>query len=206
MHQVPRVLFAIMFAVLLITLHIRLAGWGRPAVGPSYSSAISPTPTPNSPSGFGGLEGLFSEGATQSSSVDLRGPWVCSHQDAQMGMNVKIHDKKIFVVIDAPDNKQRILVRDDSLYMWDYGTYRGTKVPGVGQYLEMFENFSAFLPSSMLFSLIPSFASSEHITKEMIDGMRSSCKKEEIPPTVFEMPRGVTFVELSPTQIPADTP
>ncbi len=201
--------------------------WGgsgyNPRVSPSESGKSSTTGNApnansiesqnNSPDAqnplSGGIGSLFSKNSS-GVSFDLDGPLVCDYKDKETTVSVRVLSKQILVKYAQFQTESRgafnVMVKDGVLYMWEQGSYEGKKVSGMGQYLSLFDSFSAFITPDMIFSMIPQ-ADGKKFSTQQISGIKDSCAAVKVDETVFIVPKAVKFVEtdLKKLQVPDDT-
>ncbi|MBP9690581.1 hypothetical protein KBD81_00715 [Candidatus Woesebacteria bacterium] len=234
MHSIGKFIVMIAVVIVILAVFLNYSGLSRNASlwgGSGYNSRVSPSESRtsstagNAPDGnsidsqsnvpdaqnplSGGLGDLF---APNSSGVkfDLDGPLVCDYKDAETTVTVRVLSKNILVKyaqLQTESGKAfNVLVKDGVLYMWDQGSYEGKKVSGIGQYLSLFDSFSAFTTPDMILSMIPQ-ADGKKLSPQQVSGLKDSCSPEKVDETIFVIPKAVQFVEtdLKKVQVPDDT-
>lgn len=124
--------------------------------------------------------------------LNLMGPFVCSYANDSATISAYIKNRKIFIQLQDQEKEEYHLVSGDCYYHWNKGKTSGEKKCGISSYLSMadraislglvdFTNLSSFIPESSMVSV----SSSEG----QIQDMMRSCKKKEVDPSVFAVPK-----------------
>lgn len=165
-----------------------------PRVFQPTEEQLSPTQQPVSPLDM--LQGK--------STFDLKGPLVCSYSSADFTATAQIHNKNIYLKHTQKEaGTGYVLINNETLYLWEQGSYQGKKVGNVGQYLNLFDTFSMFTTPDMLFSLLPQ-SSGTKMAPDQISAFTDSCQKKEVDDVIFTVPTAVKFTEtdIQKLQIP----
>lgn len=159
---------------------------------PEITSTQSDEPTPiNS----------FPEGQDTKNNLNLIGPFICGFKDKDMSVDFQIKNKNIFGKIDKNNIENNFLIKDDCLYTWETGKYRGEKICEIGQYLSIFELASSFMSSDALFSTMLGAVPNMNISEQGISTLVNSCKKNEVDTKNFILPENIIFKTGSLEQI-----
>jgi len=128
-----------------------------------------------------------------SKKLNLQGPSVCHFVDNNIKIDVQIKNKQIFAYVDNNEKKHFYLLKGDCLHQWDNNKNTGLKVCEIGQYISLFETFSSFLSPEMILSSISEIPSESVSSKDVMNNVFKSCKKQSIDESVFETPTSVIF-------------
>lgn len=135
--------------------------------------------------------------------IDLNGPLVCRYNDKDMQGEAYIKDKNIYATLKQQASQQYFLVKGDCLYQWTSGTYTGEKTCGVGSVLDMVTTLSqlGLFDISTVFQALSQFnvGPSIAISPPSMEALKSSCKKDTVNDSLFDLPQSITFKEITTT-------
>ena len=134
-------------------------------------------------------------------NIDLIGPWVCDYKEDKLSVDIRIKDRNISAKLKTDKVSTAMLVRDDNVYIYDEASAAGSLIKGANSYLELLDNFSKFLPSSNIVSMIAGFLPQYTITDDVSDSVLSSCVKSEIEKNSFDIPKKIKFKEKTAEEV-----
>ncbi|QQS44188.1 hypothetical protein IPM65_01110 [Candidatus Roizmanbacteria bacterium] len=123
------------------------------------------------------LSRLFS--GKSGSDFDLDGPLICDYEDEAADFTIRILNKNIYVQIKEEEQTTKVLLKDGNLYKWIQGEYTGEKIMNLGQYLNLFDTFSAFLTPDMILSMINKVEGAPALTQTQIEDLKNHVGKEK---------------------------
>lgn len=123
--------------------------------------------------------------------LDLQGPWQCIATTPSGSAKIYIKSKNIRTSFSTNGAIDNTLVTNDCMYNW--GSGKGTKQCGVGQYLDTFEMLSSSGVISVS-ELMQNQVSSATESAEMVSVLKS-CQKAPFSDSVFTVPSGIQWEE-----------
>lgn len=132
------------------------------------------------------------------SPFNLTGPLFCTVKTEESTVSAYIKDKKVLVNNVGKDMTNHILLSGDCVYNWEAGKYSGEKLCGVGQYVNLFTQFSQFglVGTNSISSMIEQFGGSAKLGSREADlkNLLNACQTKEIEDMkIFEVPGNVLF-------------
>jgi hypothetical protein len=127
--------------------------------------------------------------------IDLKGSYKCEYNDNNKSVNAYIKNKHIYVEFTTNKITDIALVSGDCGYKWQKGTFKGNKMCGVSQVMNMYESVSSlpFIGSEVLFSMLGSVNSSVTLSQEELKDIAKTCKSQTVSDTIFVIPANISF-------------
>lgn len=165
------------------------------------SQQAAPTITPSVTPSLKNPLAFLSQISSGEASFDLKGPLHCTGSLEGGEYTVYVKDEQVKATLVNGQEKSEVRFYDDCLYRWTNAS-DGTKTCGIGQYLSLLRSFPFFgqmMGNSLLNRFLPSGSGSADLKDGDVQAILNSCKKEEFTNTVFTVPVGIRFTEVSLT-------
>ncbi|MCA9372284.1 hypothetical protein KC726_05320 [Candidatus Woesebacteria bacterium] len=139
--------------------------------------------------------------ASESGKLDLTGPIACFHKLPDGTEDQAFfQDGQVAVDFYSEERLSHVRLVDDCLYKWEEDEKEGSKMCGIGQYMDYYNQFSQ---TGMLGNIAEEIPATFGIQAETLNAIFSSCLKEPIKGDPFVIPKSVSFVEGADTNTTA---
>ncbi|MEO6508794.1 MAG: hypothetical protein ABIO02_02480 [Patescibacteria group bacterium] len=191
----------------LVVIVLTLAITAEQKIASIYSR-LKPSPTPEAQvtptSQQTVVPSLVTQNPSSTSSastkLDLVGPYICNHTEGKKSATVYIKNKNFYATI-VKQSSEKILVKGDCGYKWNPVAAVGEKTCGISQYFELMEAFGAMSGAGVdVKTMITSLSQSEDkdpLSEQFLNSLADSCTKKTVNDSLFVVPSGVSFHELS---------
>lgn len=184
-YNISRLVIAIPLLLLIVGISVKFMNFSSPT--PTTQVAQLPTPSPQQ-NEF--VDNVIQKSSAEEIKIDLQGPWFCSIETPNQ-INVWIQNKNVKAEFKEANQINTALVNGDCLYRWNSAEKGGKKMCGLSQYFPLFQILSQLkvVNTDTFATIIPALSiSGMNINTNVANTLMKSCKRQEIPNSVFTIP------------------
>lgn len=184
-YNISRLVIAIPLLLLIVGISVKFMNFSSPT--PATRVAQLPTPSPQQ-NEF--VDNVIQKSSAEEIKIDLQGPWFCNIETPNQ-INVWIQNKNVKAEFKEVNQINTALVNGDCLYRWSSTEKGGKKMCGLSQYFPLFQILSQLkvVNTDTFATIIPALSiSGMNINTNVANALMKSCKRQEIPNSVFTIP------------------
>lgn|GEM_PF-3597464 len=121
--------------------------------------------------------------------IDFAGPWHCQKD----GVEISVKNRNIY----ASTSTDNYLLQGDCLYIWGHKQYTGEKICGLSPYLSVLESIGqvGLINQQTLLKTASDLLGADQVASQADSffNVLSSCQKQSVQDSVFQLPRQVLF-------------